>query len=98
MEFGSAAAGSAIVAALVGTIYGVNKCMQRSRCRSHNGCLDISVDRVEQAVTRAVTERDNQTRDLLLQIIQEARKPQRGKPKEGEPEKGEAGGEQKASD
>ena len=93
MEFGSAAAGSAIVAALVGTIYGVNKCMQRSRCRSHNGCLDISVDRVEQAVTRAVTERDNQTRDLLLQIIEEARKPERGKPKEGE-----AGGEQKASD
>ena len=52
-------------------------------------------ERVEQAVTRAVTERDNQTRDLLLQIIEEARNPQRGKPKEGEPE-GEK--EQKGSD
>ena len=71
MSFETAAAGSGVVAVLLGLGYALNKCSRRSRCRSHNSCIEVSVDRVEEAVQKAMTERDTDLKALVIQILGE---------------------------
>ena len=82
MSFETAAAGSGVVAVLLGLGYALNKCSRRSRCRSHNSCIEVSVDRVEEAVQKAMTERDTDLKALVIQILGEQAEGHEKKPSE----------------
>ena len=38
-------AGGGITAALLALLYGIKKMIQRSRCRSHNECCELDIER-----------------------------------------------------
>ena len=58
MDVGSSVAGSGILAAVIGLLWGVRKMMQRSQCQGHSGCCDIQIDRAVETLEKAKTERD----------------------------------------
>ena len=59
MDVGSSVAGSGILAAVIGLLWGVRRMMQRSQCEGHSGCCDISIDRAAEALEKTKTERDD---------------------------------------
>ena len=58
MDVGSSVAGSGILAAVIGLLWGVRRMMQRSQCEGHSGCCDIRIDKVAETLDRMKTERD----------------------------------------
>ena len=59
MDVGSSVAGSGILAAVIGLLWGIRRMMQRSQCEGHSGCCDISIDRAAEALEKTKTERDD---------------------------------------
>ena len=87
MDIGTTVAGGGVTAAIVATIYGIHRLMQRSQCASHTKCCDIKIARVQEELDRTKTERDD-AQAMLASLVRELR----GDPSERE---GEVEGKQK---
>ena len=70
MDLGSSVAGSGILAAVVGLLWGVRKMMQRSQCHSHSGCCDIQIDKLDQVLQKTKTERDEANAVIKVLLAQ----------------------------
>ena len=70
MDLGSSVAGSGILAAVVGLLWGVRKMMQRSQCHGHSGCCDIQIDKLDQVLEKTKTERDEANAVIKVLLAQ----------------------------
>ena len=70
MDLGSSVAGSGILAAVVGLLWGVRKMMQRSQCEGHSGCCDITIDKAEEILEKTKTERDEANAIIKVLLAQ----------------------------